>query len=160
MAYKFFTVPLHNSQAEETELNGFLASHKVLSVDRRWVEQGTSSFWAFCVDYLASAGTTPTPTNRKPKVDYKEILSPAEFPIFAKLRELRKDIAQSAAVPVYTIFTNEQLAQMVQTRAKSKADLEKIAGVGDGRIEKYGERVLEFLKTQWTDQHETSGASV
>jgi hypothetical protein len=40
-------------------------------------------------------------------------------------------------VPVYTIFTNEQLAQMVQSRATTKAALEKIAGVGDARIEKY-----------------------
>jgi hypothetical protein len=33
-------------------------------------------------------------------------------------------------VPVYTIFTNEQLAQMVKARAAAKGDLEKIAGLG------------------------------
>ena len=33
---------------------GFLRSHRVLAVDRRWVEQGSESFWSFCVDYLES----------------------------------------------------------------------------------------------------------
>ena len=29
------------------ELNAFLRSHKVLTVDRRWVEEGAGSFWQF-----------------------------------------------------------------------------------------------------------------
>ena len=48
-------------------------------------------------------------------------------------------------MPVYTIFTNEQLAQMAQTKARTKADLEKIEGIGDARIEKHGTRFLELL---------------
>jgi superfamily II DNA helicase RecQ len=73
---------------------------------------------------------------------------------------LRKDIAQAEGMPVYTIFTNEQLAQMVQTRTTTKAALEKIAGVGDARIEKYGGRVLELLGLAWKDSHETDGKPV
>jgi hypothetical protein len=33
-------------------LNGFLASHRVLSVDRRFVPEGERSFWSFCVDFV------------------------------------------------------------------------------------------------------------
>jgi superfamily II DNA helicase RecQ len=62
------------------------------------------------------------------------------------VRSAFKQIAQAEAVPV---FTNEQLAQMVQTRATTRAALEKMAGVGDARIEKYGPRVLEFLQSQY-----------
>jgi hypothetical protein len=40
MAFRFFTVPIQNAEQAEAELNGFLRSHKVLSIDRRWVEQG------------------------------------------------------------------------------------------------------------------------
>ena len=39
MALKFFTVPIQNSGPAEEELNAFLNSHKVLSVDRRWVDR-------------------------------------------------------------------------------------------------------------------------
>ena len=84
-------------------------------------------------------------------------MSPTDFAVFARLRDLRKEIAQAEAVPVYTIFTNEQLAQMVQTRTTTKAALEKIAGVGDARIDKYGARLLELLGQAWKEPHEADG---
>ena len=74
---------------------------------------------------------------------------PEQFAAFARLRDLRKVMAQAEAVPVYTIFTNEQLAQIVQARATSKSALEQVVGVGDGRVGKYGERILEWLRQQW-----------
>jgi hypothetical protein len=40
MTYRVFTLPVHDPGAAESELNGFLASHRVLSVDRR--DPGTS----------------------------------------------------------------------------------------------------------------------
>jgi superfamily II DNA helicase RecQ len=122
MAFRFFTVPIQNAEQAEAELNGFLRSHKVLSIDRRWVEQGSTSFWTCCVDYLdgqvtASGGDRGV----RGKVDYKEVLRPEEFTVFAKLRDVRKEIAQAEAVPVYTIFTNEQLAQMVKALPGQRA---------------------------------------
>ncbi|MGE0756417.1 MAG: HRDC domain-containing protein [Pirellulaceae bacterium] len=163
MAFRFFTIPIQNNESATEELNAFLRSHKTLSVDRRWVDLGPSSFWSICVDYLDAAAVSGGSRQQRPrgKVDYREILSPENFAVFAKLRDLRRDIAQSEAVPVYTIFTNEQLAQMVQTRATSRAALEKIAGVGDARIEKYGRKFLELLLQQWNERsHETGGQSL
>jgi superfamily II DNA helicase RecQ len=157
MAFRFITVPIQDSGQAEAELNAFLRNHKVLSVDRRWVEQGASSFWSFCLDYLetATGGTGDGRTGgQRGKVDYKEVLSPEEFALFARLREVRKEIAQAEAVPVYTIFTNEQLAQMVQAKVRDKAGLEKIAGIGDARIDKYGSRMLEALAGTWAEQQD------
>jgi superfamily II DNA helicase RecQ len=130
-------------------LNRFLGSHRVLSIDRRWVDQGTESFWSFCVDYLETGqgGTTSLRgTGNQGKVDYREVLKPDEFALFAKLRTLRQEIAKDDAVPVYMVFTNEQLAQMVRQGAQTNADLDKIAGIGDARIQKYGERFLTCAK--------------
>jgi superfamily II DNA helicase RecQ len=153
MAFKFFTVPVGDSGEAEAELNAFLRGRKVLAVDRRWVEQGAASLWCFCVDYLdspSSGGPRGAPGSAgRPKVDYKDVLTPEQFAVFARLRDLRKEMAQVEAVPVYTIFTNEQLAQMVQQKATTKAALEKIAGVGEARVEKYGWRVLEVLAAAW-----------
>jgi superfamily II DNA helicase RecQ len=158
MPFKFFTVPIQDDGSAERALNEFLQRHRVLAVDRRWVEQGAASFWSFCVDFLevtTNANRSPRDGSSRNKVDYREVLSPEDFAVFARLRELRKEIAQAEAVPVYTVFTNEQLAQMVQNRAASKAALEKIAGVGNARIEKYGPRVLELLKGVWKSNNET-----
>jgi superfamily II DNA helicase RecQ len=165
MPFKFFLIPVANADSIEQELNAFVRGHRVLSVDRRWVEQGNLSFWSFCVDYLDARSSSGTdvpgrPQGARGKVDYRETLTPEDFTIFARLRDVRKEIATRDAVPVYTIFNNEQLAQMVQTRATTKAALEKIAGVGDARLEKYGTRMLEVLTQAWktTDEAERKSA--
>ncbi len=151
MAFRVFTIPISYPDLAEAELNSFLRSHRVLSIERRWVDQGPASFWAFCVDYLDAA--IPRANNRfdrggqRPKVDYKEKLSAGDFEVYCKLREFRKQLSQTEAVPVYTVFTNEQLAHMAEKKARSKASLEEITGVGDARLEKYGERLLTFLNS-------------
>src|SRR5262249_42888989 len=124
MPYKFFVIPIRNLDAAEREMTAFLRRHRVLAVDRRWVEQGAESFWGFCIDYLdgapasappalASPATPPGPPRMRP---YRYPPPPPYSPLSPRLRDLRKQIASADAVPVYTIFTNEQLAQMVQQR--------------------------------------------
>ena len=78
-------------------------------------------------------------------MDYKELLKPEEFEVFSRLREWRKGMAEQEGVPVYVVFTNEQLAEMVKKRVSTKAGLKEIEGVGDARVEKYGAAVLERM---------------
>lgn len=148
MAFKFITVPIHETGESATELNTFLNSHKVLAVERRWVDQGSSSFWSFCIDYVSGVGSQKIDkrsNSERNKIDYKEVLKPEEFAIFAKLRDRRKEIAEKEGVPVYAIFNNEQLAKMVQTRATTRAALAKIDGIGEAKLEKYAAAMLELL---------------
>jgi hypothetical protein len=108
MAYRFFVIPIRAATEATAELNGFLRSHRLLAVDRRWVEQGTESFWAFCIDYLESSGDTGAARKEglgRGKIDYREVLSAEDFAVFARLRQLRKDITQAEAVPIYTWTT-------------------------------------------------------
>jgi hypothetical protein len=58
MAYRFFTIAIRAPEAAQAELNGFLRSHRVLVVERRWVDQGENSLWAFCVDFFGVVGRT------------------------------------------------------------------------------------------------------
>ena len=55
MPLRFFTVPIHDSESSEQELNRFLPGHKVLSVERHLIDVGVNSFWTICVDYLDSS---------------------------------------------------------------------------------------------------------
>jgi superfamily II DNA helicase RecQ len=163
MPYRVFSIPVRDSGSAEQELNSFMASHSVLSIDRRFVELGENSYWTFCIDFLPQ-GTPRPSTGRgaaaRGKVDYRERLTPDDFLRFTHLRDLRKQIAAADAVPVYTIFSNEQLAQMVPQRATSRAALEQIAGVGDARIDKYGPRFLERLTPMWSGSSEASRPAV
>jgi superfamily II DNA helicase RecQ len=161
MPYKFFQIPTRGCDQSEHALNSFLCNHRVLSVARQFVDVGENSYWCFCVDYLesASAGKAKQ-AGRRSQVDYKELLAPDEFALFAKLRELRKELAQSEAVPVYSIFTNAQLADIVRKRTTSKESLRAIGGLGEARIEKYGLRVVEIAAEHWNKADEEDGKSV
>jgi superfamily II DNA helicase RecQ len=146
MQLKLFLLPVKSLAAAEGEMNAFLRSHRVLAVKKEFVSEGENSFWTFCVEYLESAPAgMATPAGKLPKVDYKEVLKPEEFEVFSRLREWRKGVAEKESVPVYVVFSNEQLAEMVKKRASTKAALKEIEGVGDARVEKYGAAVLERL---------------
>jgi hypothetical protein len=66
------------------------------------------------------------PATRPDREDYREVLSPEEFVVFSKLREVRKQFAEKESVPAYTIFTNEQLAEMVRVLPDSATALGKL----------------------------------
>jgi superfamily II DNA helicase RecQ len=147
MQLRFFLVPVAATDEAAAELNRFLASHRVLAVERQFIGDGPNSAWTICVSFDDSGATgTPRPgIGKRGKVDFKDVLSHAEFAVFARLRALRKEKADAEGVPAYAVFTNEQLAEMVQQRIGSAEALRDIAGVGAGRAEKYGKPFLEVL---------------
>lgn len=164
MAYKFVTIRI-NDEAAEAELNSFLSRHKIITVDRRWVEQGSESFWSLCVDYQISSSSVATKgsasgTHGRGRIDYKELLSPSDFAVFCKLKELRQEIGFQEAIPIYTIFNNEQIYQMIRQKVATKAELGKIEGVGDARVEKYGERFLTLMRDSHGGKNEATGGSM
>lgn len=153
MPLQFFVVPVHDDGTAAADLNGFLASHKVLAVERQFVPVGGDSFWAICVDFWQTGGGSSRAggggsrvAGNQSRIDYKERLPPADFRVFLKLREWRKQTAQAEAVPVYAIFTNEQLAQVVSSKATCKADLAKIEGIGEARVAKYADALFAALE--------------
>ena len=146
MKYKFFTIPICTSNEPQTELNNFCASHKIAAVEKQFVADGDKSFWAFCVSYLD--GETETAASKKNKIDYREVLDEKDFALYAKLRSLRKKISEREGVPAYALFTNEQLATMVQKQVRTTAAMNAIEGIGKARMEKYGEAFLAVLTAE------------
>ena len=60
------------------------------------------------------------------------MLKPEEFEVFSRLRDWRKGVAEKEGVPVYVVFTNEQLAEMVKKKVGTKAALERDRRRGRG----------------------------
>jgi superfamily II DNA helicase RecQ len=143
--HRFFKIPVHGGDAE-IEANQFACSHRIVAVERQFVPLGLDSFWALCFRY--QDGDENPALLRKGKIDYRDVLSEAEFVVFAKLRTLRKEISEREGLPPYALFTNEQLAAMVRQQIRTKADMGKIEGVGPARLEKYAEAFLAILKEQ------------
>ncbi len=144
MQLRFFTIPVHYGDEIAEELNRFLAGHRILAVDRSFVQDGANSAWSLCVSFEPTGNTRPQ-AGKRGKVDYREVLNEQDFTVFARLRTLRKEIADSEGVPAYALFTNEQLAAMVQRRVQTRAALGEIQGIGEGRVDKYGEAFLRLL---------------
>lgn len=147
MKYQFFTIPALDPVAAQGELNGFLSQKRICHVDREFVAAGEGSFWSFCIGWLDGQGpllTNPTSSNKR--VDYKEVLNEEDFAFYAQLREWRKSIAQRDGTPPYTVFTNEQLAAIVQQKINNRSVLRSIEEIGHTRVEKYGEAVLVECK--------------
>ena len=145
MQYQFFVIPAKDDSIATEELNKFLRSHRILSVQREFVSQSDNSYWAVAVEFLEQATGY---NSGKSRIDYKEILSADDFHLYTRLREVRKEIAHEEGVPPYTVFTNEQLAGLVQNRAKTKADMGRINGIGEAKIVKYAPRFLEVLNEE------------
>ncbi|MFM9961406.1 MAG: HRDC domain-containing protein [Planctomycetaceae bacterium] len=148
MPFAVFYVPVIHGEVAQAEMNAFLSNHRVLRVERQFVSQSDASFWTFCVDYSdgkrpATGGTSGA--SSRPKIDYQNVLSPEDFKIYVRLRDLRKELAAAESVPVYIIFSNEQLAEIARRKATTKAALGKIEGLGNGKLEKYGDRILKVV---------------
>lgn len=148
MPFRIFLIPVLYSAEATEELNAFIAGHRVAHIERKWIDQGAQSAYVFCVEYVLASPTrdgNPRSQLSRNRIDYKTVLSPDEFTIFSLLRDLRKELSQQEGVPVFALFSNEQLAQMVQRRCISKADLLGIEGIGEAKVEKYSQKLLAVL---------------
>ncbi len=156
LQYKFFIIPAANAEESEAELNRFLNSVRVITIHREFIQHGERSFWTMAVEYMKGAkeDSGEISASGKKKVDYKEVLSPEDFAVFVKLRDWRKTAAAQEEIPVYTIFTNEQLAKIAEKRIVTKDALKEVEGIGDARVKKYGDAVIKIV----SESSETAGS--
>ncbi|MEV4572909.1 DNA helicase RecQ [Nonomuraea jabiensis] len=72
---------------------------------------------------------------------------PAEAaPLFERLRSWRGATAKEQGVPAYVIFHDATLREIATTRPSSLSELSRINGVGENKLAKYGEPLLEVLQ--------------
>ncbi len=146
MKHKFFRISTFDATPAEAELNTFCAHHRITDIEKHFVAEGINSFWSICVTWSDNEGPLASSIRRKNKIDYKEVLSDDDFTLYSQLRDLRKTLAEREGTPPYNIFTNEQLASIVQQRVITKTALLGLEGVGQTRVDKYGDQILERMK--------------
>ena len=151
MRLHFATVPMYDADDAEEALNRFLASHRVVAIERQFVSDGQRSAWAVCVSWVdgkarTTASEASVGNSGEGRLDYREILSAEQFAVYARLRDLRKKLSEREGVPAYAVVTNEQMAEMTRRPITSLADLAKLEGIGPARTEKYGAALLEALR--------------
>lgn len=149
MKLQFFTVPAKFPEEIQQRVNAFCTQHRVLTIDKQFVNLGNESYWSICVTVMEgdNLGAAKPINGKREQVDYKEILGERDFALYVQLRNLRKTLSEQEGIPAYALFTNEQLAKMVTQRVISLAELAQIEGVGKARLEKYGRAFVDVLLT-------------
>jgi ATP-dependent DNA helicase RecQ len=73
---------------------------------------------------------------------------PAEAaPVFERLRTWRATTAREQGVPAYVIFHDSTLRQIAALSPTTLTDLATISGVGEAKLAKYGQQILDLLST-------------
>jgi ATP-dependent DNA helicase RecQ len=73
------------------------------------------------------------------------VQGPYDEVLFEELRELRKRLAFEAGVPPYIVFGDATLLQMAREKPADEAALLNITGVGQHKLEKYGNEFLDSI---------------
>jgi ATP-dependent DNA helicase RecQ len=79
------------------------------------------------------------------EVHHEENL-PYEIPLFNRLREVRRGIAEGENVPAYVIVSDATLQEMATYLPQSLDELRMISGFGDIKLARYGRKLLEPVK--------------
>jgi ATP-dependent DNA helicase RecQ len=67
--------------------------------------------------------------------------------LFDRLRVIRKRIAGTNHVPPFVIFSDKTLHEMCRHFPKTASEMRRISGVGDVKLERYGEDFLEEIRS-------------
>ncbi len=158
MQLKHFMIQATGDEAAEEALNRFLRGHQVLEVRQEFVANGAYSAWYVAVRSAHTQETRAAAGSKRAAVDYKEILDPETFDRFAELRRRRKAIAEAEGIPVFAVFSNEELAGIAGLENPAPQDLRAIKGIGVKKVERFGARIL--TPANENDDHETSETTV
>jgi len=71
--------------------------------------------------------------------------------LFERLRAWRSERAGAQRVPAYVVFTDATLAAIAEARPGDAADLVRLPGIGQRKLDLYGEDVLALVAGRTPD---------
>ena len=88
----------------------------------------------------------PTRTKKtRRQVSPSTPVNPEDTRLWDALRACRRELADEHGVPAYVIFHDRTLHEMMLMRPRNADELLAVNGVGQAKLERYGERFLEVL---------------
>jgi ATP-dependent DNA helicase RecQ len=74
------------------------------------------------------------------------LTGPENHELWEALRTHRRRLADQQGVPPYVIFHDATLKEMAKNRPKNRSQLGQISGVGQHKLERYGDEFLEIIR--------------
>ena len=94
---------------------------------------------------ILRAPSAAAPRRRGGTTDLEAML-PVDDEVFARLRALRRELADTEGVPAYIVFSDAVLARMAALHPTDDAGLLAISGVGPAKLARYGAAFLRVLR--------------
>ena len=73
------------------------------------------------------------------------VVEEQDKPLWEALRTLRRELAEEQGVPAYVIFNDKTLLGMLKARPENLTDLSQVSGVGEFKLEHYGEAFCRLI---------------
>jgi ATP-dependent DNA helicase RecQ len=96
---------------------------------------------------IQTRAEAPAKARRARKGREAPAVSPADLPLFEALRAWRSNEAKGQHVPPYVIFHDRTLMEIAAVKPASPPALGRINGVGEGKLARYGEAVLDVVRS-------------
>jgi len=74
------------------------------------------------------------------------MISDQDQPLWEALRVLRKQLSDMAGVPAYVVFNDNTLVDMIAIKPRDESEMAMVSGVGQHKLEQYGDEFLEVIK--------------
>ena len=85
------------------------------------------------------------PVRRRGGTAGRRELPPEAEPVFERLRAWRTSVAKELGMPPYVIFHDATLRLIAASPPSTLDELRQINGVGDTKLDKYGQAILDVL---------------
>ena len=79
------------------------------------------------------------------KTATERVVADEDLELWEALRKCRQELASEHNVPPYIIFNDKTLHEMLMVRPQTLAEMLDISGVGQKKLDRYGERFLAVL---------------
>jgi ATP-dependent DNA helicase RecQ len=114
-----------------------------LTESSRPVLRGEAEVWLRRDNELAKNKVSKAGRSSNAKAVYTAV---SDDPLWFLLKEKRMELAKEQGVPPYVIFHDSTLLEMVNRKPQSLTEMAKISGVGQAKLDRYGDAFLEVLE--------------
>ena len=92
--------------------------------------------------------TVTTPAGTGPMMPHVESSGPVDADVLGRLKEWRRQTAQSKSVPAYVVFSDATLEAIAAARPRNELELSMIKGVGPAKLDAYADDILDLVSVE------------
>ena len=123
----------------DNELNTFLLDKKVRSYRVEFFIHAGRPYWSVFIEYEEIEDRSVEKLTQA--LDERQKL------VFERLKDWRKSKGKELGMPVYVIFSNNQLVELAKKLPQTYEAMKSINGIGDKKVKSFGKEVMDILRS-------------